>query len=810
MVVQSSHWNVTVQGSGRPLEKGHVFASNGRHYIALFKSQIRVYFLSTRQCIRTIKTPDLSSVAGSVLSKSNGSILYVILTTGEVLVTNWKDKGKSPILGTFNLNIPDGTSIVSVCDILNSDYEHEEFLMVVGKISNNRSPHTRTILRAGRSDSTELFTAKNITIFASSNNCKRFVFLSSKNELIYVRLEQDQNIAKNEKVTFAYKTPITAMAVSNEDGIVALGTSSGIIQIVYAEDPETPQRLLKWHIDQVKSLRFSKDDSYLLSGGLEKVLVFWQLDTDRQQFLPRLNGAIEEVSIEQTEGELYSVKVSLNDSQDLELLILSAVDLTSRLNVTGLRPRFATPLANLEKSRKRLLKLKAPLEDATMIKNDFTAPFEVHPISKLVYTPYGSQIQAFDIAKNEQAFVQDVAFAIQAGKVRTENLIADPSVDLLSFTKDGKWMCTFDSLPTPELDNLLSSKEVKYALKFWKYVDNPQGKDNTQGQWELSTKVVDPHGPQTAVVGVIPAPIAYSDGQGFLTVDNRGGVRIWRPRVPKDVYVKAGVVTKNEKLQQTTWSLRKVKHGNGKHQSNSVSVSWSQDGSLIALGHETSVVLIDMNTMQELDSPRMPSLAGSRVRWIGFLQDNLVVLSKDRLITFDLSTFENNKLALAFSSCAGGSNLIALSEDKDLIAVAINHYTENYDIQSSILFFSPGSLNPVFTGSHNVAIASLRYSTAHECFVFLDTDARVGTISTTTTLLEELDSVTSEIDHAYEMNVLLQNARAVSSTTYNGRDFGDLSGLTPKVLNPQSFDAVLQNTEGLKLEALFESVMRVI
>jgi NET1-associated nuclear protein 1 (U3 small nucleolar RNA-associated protein 17) len=52
---------------------------------------------------------------------------------------------------------------------------------------------------------------------------------------------------------------------------------------------------LQWHAAAVGAITFSSDGNYLLSGGVEAVLVLWSLvsgGTAAKQFLPRLGAPI--------------------------------------------------------------------------------------------------------------------------------------------------------------------------------------------------------------------------------------------------------------------------------------------------------------------------------------------------------------------------------------------------------------------------------------------------------------------------------------------------------------------------------------
>ena len=108
----------------------------------------------------------------------------------------------------------------------------------------------------------------------------KIAFITSGNEIDLFDLsgifnvDSIENLSDNdivkETIPFVYRSPVTSIAVSN-DSMIAIGTSAGPIQIVYGGlTTPKPQRVLKWHLDQVKGLMFTADNNYLLSGGMEK------------------------------------------------------------------------------------------------------------------------------------------------------------------------------------------------------------------------------------------------------------------------------------------------------------------------------------------------------------------------------------------------------------------------------------------------------------------------------------------------------------------------------------------------------------
>lgn len=82
---------------------------------------------------------------------------------------------------------------------------------------------------------------------------------------------------------------------------MAVTDTRGRIVLHRCFTPETvdkpTQNVLHWHTTEPSALTFMGDGYYLISGGDEHVLVYWQLETGHSQFLPRLGGAISSVTI---------------------------------------------------------------------------------------------------------------------------------------------------------------------------------------------------------------------------------------------------------------------------------------------------------------------------------------------------------------------------------------------------------------------------------------------------------------------------------------------------------------------------------
>ncbi|KAL6450397.1 NAN1 NET1-associated nuclear protein 1 [Candida maltosa Xu316] len=809
-----------------------VYSQDGRYFITALTHQLRVYFISTRQCIKTIDL-DLEDLTDLKLDVTNTNQVLLFKHSGEVITVNWKDKISQPIVST--LHIKSSLPVLSILSV-----KHLSFLIITGKKDKKRTtgtggaPHTRYINYFDRNSETltPIFEIQNSINYAVSLDTNKIAFVTSDNlitlfdisriyDLENVENISDQDISK-EVIQFTYRSPVTAIAVSN-DSVVAIGTLSGPIQIVYGGlVTQKPQRVLKWHLDQVKSLQFTEDNNYLLSGGLEKVLVFWQLETEKKQFLPRLNGVIDKISIDVHKSDYISLELNVDNlNSNYEILVLSAIDLVSRLSVNTIRPKFAHNITNtITKTKKKFSKNPSDF-DKLKIRYDYSTKFEIHPKTKNMYFPNGALIQSFDLFKNEQTFIQHAAPVLAVGKVRSETKLLDPSVTLLKFTHDGEWMCTFDEFTNNEVDSLLLKNEKQYALKFWKFIENKDsnsasgstpGNSSKTGHWELTTKIIDPHG-TNPILALIPAPTSYFNGLAFLTADNKGGLRIWRPSVPKEAYK-----TGSTRSQQTAWTLRKSR-APGALSSEAVALTWSEDSSLIFLGHECSIFAISSKNLEDVPDFQVPSLSGSRIRSLNIVDNDLVVLSKTRISSFDLITGELTSLVAKVNTTYGGKNLIAIDPIKKLICLALNYYDDSNDdftVKSKILIFKPNQLKPISIQYHDFGVSSVRYF--NSSFIFVDLACRVGTVyNANDDIVESIETeLTQEISNmliSAQATADMINDRSVSVTVGKQDDMDIDDGAMEyhqKVVDLHTFQPIFQNIEGVQIESLFDRIVNVL
>ena len=174
-----------------------------------------------------------------------------------------------------------------------------------------------------------------------------------------------------------HSKPVTALAFSHDNNIVAAGDITGriilwdglsasqpvpesvstrddvvdhVVRVVQERRSAACEQIsmkrqksllcstLHWHAQPVRCLCFTADGSYLLSGGMESVLVFWQLDGYHRSYLPRLSAPIN-----------YILPISGTDARiaiagdDNAVRIVSLVTRSVVCSIHGVRPATFMP-----------------------------------------------------------------------------------------------------------------------------------------------------------------------------------------------------------------------------------------------------------------------------------------------------------------------------------------------------------------------------------------------------------------------------------------------------------------------------------
>lgn len=242
--------------------------------------------------------------------------------------------------------------------------------------------------------------------------------------------------------------------------------------------------------------------NYIISGGTETVLVLWQLDTGKQQFLPHMSATIQNVVVSPS-GSSYGIQLADNST-----MVLSVAELKPTANIAGIHARvidYENPIA-LSVRRVEEDAFEPPLFQHTAAIVNPADPSQLllgvgatqgvnHSKPLITGIPF---LQTFDLgtghAVSRQALTRTNITNINMAP--NAHLISEPRVIHMQASFDGKWLATVDEWIPPKRDldfighqgrDLGAERRQRREvfLKFWQW-----NKENAD--WELVTRIDSP------------------------------------------------------------------------------------------------------------------------------------------------------------------------------------------------------------------------------------------------------------------------------------------------------------------------------
>uniref|UniRef100_A0A0E0FE35 WD repeat-containing protein 75 second beta-propeller domain-containing protein n=1 Tax=Oryza meridionalis TaxID=40149 RepID=A0A0E0FE35_9ORYZ len=286
-----------------------------------------------------------------------------------------------------------------------------------------------------------------------------------------------------------------------------------------------------WHSSGVRFLKFSTDGAYLFSGGMEGVIVVWQLDTGKRRYKPRLGSPL----------------LSFVDSPDSSIACVSCMNNQVHL----------LKMPNME-VMKSIAGIKLPISSPNL-GGCYRDVYGFDYSNKLVAVPTEDYcIQFYDLFENTEVSEVQVC-------ERNFQPVDDITmyISLVSLSIDGKFMCTVDvKLPEEELGGLVT-------LKFWN-----QG--SRAGQYFLSTVIYEPH----SDAGI--SAIAFRPGKNMAVSSSFGGnFKVW---------VQSMLSQPSDEKNQSGWRCQSVGSYKNKPMT---AATFSSDGSVLAVAAENVITLWD-------------------------------------------------------------------------------------------------------------------------------------------------------------------------------------------------------------------------
>ncbi|PWY78180.1 WD40 repeat-like protein [Aspergillus sclerotioniger CBS 115572] len=611
-------WSSTSVVAGQYSNLDPIFTPDDEYLLLGLETAVHVYSLATSRLIRTLQAKDGDSIVGYKLSPEDSKILYIFTLNGSISKWEWLSGEQSSYWDTCHKTIS-----VEVC-LTDAGSDCLFFLR-------ERKDGKRGIAIEHSSDEKSrenIILETNVQI----NNLK----IASQGQ--FIMAYGDQNVffgrtrlgKPSEPAQYTWREvnlPVNIMcidvrhnATSNRSAArsprdrkqydkidLVLGELGGSILIYhdilrFLDDEEgrqngktlTPRRL-HWHRSSVNSVRWSKDGNYIISGGNESVMVLWQLDTGRKQFLPHLSSPIGNIAVS-TSGNSYAVKLA-----DNSIIVLSARELQPSSIITGLQlcpkmtnadgenasgvqPSYGAVAAALHPQNPDQLLITVPASRQTTR--------EGHPLVN------ASTLQTYDIRTNShisrQALARTNATTLKISPEGSH--IVTPDVSHLSVSKDGKWMATIDNWSPNVRDmqalyyrdsgfNRLSEDSQEIFLKFWRW-------SSSSNLWELVTRIDSPHFSDKGPARVLHIA-ARAHSTEFATIGSDAVLRFWCPSIRQ----RSGLKSDGLDQPTETWKCRsavdlKTFFDVGMAGAlSAASMDFSQDGSVLAVCLGTTTCL---------------------------------------------------------------------------------------------------------------------------------------------------------------------------------------------------------------------------
>lgn len=384
------------------------------------------------------------------------------------------------------------------------------------------------------------------------------------------------------------------------------------------------------------------------------MLVLWQLDTGKVDFLPHLAASIENIVVS-PKGSSYAVHMDDNST-----MVLSTAEMKPTTYVSGLQSLV------FEAKRPKDELVTRLSESLTEINAPLAAAIDPRDPSQLLICVGGSQqasrvgtlpvtpfLQRFDLGSFQSIAKQPLTRTnrTQLSTTPSGHPIIEPRACQLAFSHDGRWLATVDVWEPPERDvaaltegSAAAAQEYirerrEVYLKFWETKE-----DGTT--MEMSSRIIGPHSTrQSEDVFDIAADKVSTK---FATVGEDGCLRIWAPRLRErnghTVNASNGEALVNWSCARTITLGESVKsqedlipmNGEVTHRK-SGALTYSEDGSIlfVAFGYYNEVVvyIIDMESGEIRNS--LHDMCKGAVQSLQLLNSCLIVLSED-LAVYDL------------------------------------------------------------------------------------------------------------------------------------------------------------------------------
>ncbi|KAL2136633.1 hypothetical protein VTI74DRAFT_2662 [Chaetomium olivicolor] len=779
-------WKVSKPMGGRMLDIDPVFSADERHLIIPYNTSIQVYSTEDSLLVRRIAIPVTrvdeatefvsTRIVSAVLSKSDPDYIWVACSDGRVWHLNWTSGA--------GVDAPFAIDAKKVLDMTVDEVEiggkTEDILLVLKRLTRSSAQIVAYHRKALETKSGKLLhTCDEGPQSLRSIAGGRLVVAAAK-ESLHVGLLKTKKAASLDDLVYrfhSFDVPdiVTCLDIrattrtTKKGGLeiqsvdLAVGCARGAIYVYHDLLSKLPgegsgafkagliqPRKYHWHRRAVHSVKWSLDGNYLISGGYETVLVLWQIDTGRQDFLPHLSATIENIVVS-PRGSSYAIHLDDNST-----MILSTAEMKPTMYVSGIQSLVLGDRPSKESLVRRVWRsvdeIATPLV-ATVNPQSPSQMFLCVGNGQQASTGGGSSstplLQVFDISSFHGVTKHAIARTNPTdANITSEGApIIEPTVTKLAFSRDGKWLASVDEWQPPERDTdafLTGSKtpaEVsrerrEIFLKFWEVGAEDQ-------PFQLVTRINDAH--HTDRTESIFDLASDPTSSRFATIGNDGMVRFWTPRLRKRDGLAA---TGPDGRPLRSWACSRVvslpiyeQQDDGaealKNTPRGGAITFSDDGSVLfaAFGPPSGALVIAIDTETGAFRDVVSGMFKGEVRAMKSLSSSLIMLSED-LVVYDIVSDELlfNYSLKETSQAAKQLTQLAVNYESRSVALVAPVPNPNQDkmkrgVRSELVVFNIDEDEPQLVKTFSQLITSVCAAPSSSGFIVVDSAAQIWSVT---------------------------------------------------------------------------------
>ncbi|KAB8304819.1 hypothetical protein EYC80_004160 [Monilinia laxa] len=615
--VKGQSWRISEPVGGRMIDADPIFSEDEKYLILANRMSLLVYSTSDSLLTRTIRFDHskhtFAHIVAYKFSPTDSNIVWVALSDGAIYRLDWTTGAGNDQSWKISST---GCIHMTVASMISAGRRRDVVFTTETPINYLQTAHGGSVLLAASGKSVLLGYVRNLDF--DTTDKVRYVFRVFDSTSTILSLDarvsprtstDDRNIPK--------KIPVVDVVVGDSRGVIFLHRDllGNLIQSEnksYASMINLVPAKLHWHRKGVQTVKWSLDGNYIISGGSETVLVLWQLDTGKKQFLPHMTSTILNVVVSPS-GSSYGIQLADNSA-----MVLSTAELEPTANFAGIQAsvtQYAEPQEDeVQRAKSHYYKFHVVQRTPAVISSSNPShlflgvgqtpevPFYEAPVRNCAF------LQTYDLSAGHNVSKQALARTnvTNINEAPTALPITEPRVTHIQKSHDGLWLATVDEWTPSHADLDFVQHQVtnpfaelklrrEICLKFWQWKETSQ-------TWELISRINTPHTASNSAPGAGQILGLATDPSSlrFSTIGEDSVVRTWVPKTRKrdGISVKDGKgnALKNWHCQHEIQLVKsELTDDYVRSTPYNGALAFADDGSILAaaLGHNGTVHMID-------------------------------------------------------------------------------------------------------------------------------------------------------------------------------------------------------------------------